>query len=175
MKEEETHVEQFSGIFDMNAQLVKRLVFVKETSSAGASRQAVEDNIEGGAHATIADDGNVYVLASAAQSQVTVVSPTGEILRRFFLKPPFDGAEPNDIFASRGAIAIGYQSAKPERVNGKLVSKYVLATYSRENGSPIAQYTDLPQEMLVCIQGTQLTFLSMGKDGRFAIRHGELR
>ena len=86
-------------------------------------------------------DGNVYVLQGTSAATLYVVAPTGEILRRFNLKPPKPGMTPLQMAAAGvGYLFIYYGRVATGAPGEDIHERGIIAVLSSETGRVTAVY-----------------------------------
>ena len=120
-------------------------------------------------------DGNIYVLQGTSAAMLYVVEPTGEIVRRFALKPPEPGMSPLQmapagvgyLFIYYGRLSVAVTNKKPAKPDyitvlnsetGKLTAVYRLA--GKGIASRLAACADSPDDFL---------FLGTSKDNHLEV------
>ena len=172
----------FTGVFDSTGTLRKQVVLADDqdiqdmavdgrvTSGHPYGNRAVEaGQMESG------DDGNVYLMRRLSSPIVYVISPGGEVVRRFVVNPGSTDFIPDSMHIAGGKIAILFREPQTRKELVKIVdlNGKELATYEEpmDNGKgtlggAFACYTDNPE---------RFTFLYTDADGHLGFKIAEPR
>lgn len=158
-----------AGVFDSEARLVKDLTMKSEAGK-----------IEGiiGAHlgdASLGPDGMLYVLKASAEPVVTVLTPAGEVARRFQLRPPLPGAQAYELHALEGRFIVSYQWSKLQKFAEGVEARSVYTVYNLYDGEPIVNYTNQVRGIPACFNEDAITFLTTTPSGFFGLLSVPLR
>ena len=166
----------FTGIFDENGKLLRKVVFPEDKSYEEAADRGdsdfLEPGLEGGGNFAVergdverGSDGNVYVVRWVYPAKVYAVADTGQIVRTFEVRPELEGRKPSFLHAGDGKLAfhfIGDEIKEDRRAIIKVVGL---------DGREYATYdTTLLGISLACYSPPErFTFLGITKDGKLRV------
>jgi len=162
-----------AGIFSPDAQLKQRL----QNTSSGLARVSNADQNSSsdipleGAIIRLGGDGNLYILLSADNARIEVLSQAGRVLRRMHLEQPFANGVADDMFVSGNRLLVVYEGEADE---GKNTLRYVV--YDAQTGEVIRQYQPEFSGTAACFEdGDSVTVLVREpSSGAIAIGTAEL-
>ncbi|HET9698680.1 MAG TPA: hypothetical protein VFP40_17545 [Terriglobales bacterium] len=127
-------IEPYNAVFDSSGKLVKEVVLEGDAAivakvkngetldpysqDAGRKRNT---SITFGA-VVAATDGNLYILRKTSPAEIYVVSPSGEVVRKFSVKSDEWVLMPSDIFEKDGRLAVVFNSwGRPSQIISEAV------------------------------------------------------
>ncbi|HKV95397.1 MAG TPA: hypothetical protein VJW20_22820 [Candidatus Angelobacter sp.] len=175
----------FTAIFRSDGKLLKEISFedderihkmTLERDPVITSAMAPNDNrAVAFGHVQPAKDGNLYVMRWMSPAVIYVVSPGGEVLRRFTVDPGDDKMMPLQMFLSENRIAMLFRNGGTRAQIMKVVdlTGKELATYDAVGTDPKAPLG----AAFACYSGKteRFSFLSSDDDHRLLIRITEPR
>lgn len=167
--------QPFTAVFDASGNMVKQVRLpgdvtpgtspVQGTAGLAASTGAAVVLGE----AVPAEDGNVYLSRSGAQSVVYVISPAGEVLRRMALSPPQNELRPGPLKVSGGRLAVEFFSlGDPNQNNLDLLKQtHIYSIYDAATGERLLDYAESPKlrGAFACYTPSYFSFVG-GSGGR---------
>jgi hypothetical protein len=160
----DTEGEPYTAVFDRNGKLLKELSLEGDVKQQKDSRGGFMREVVLGGEVP-AEDGNIYLMRQTEKHLFFVISPGGEVVRKFTLvSPSEDWYCYPEFFVAGGKILLGfYRPGAEDRSRGTMV--YCL--YDAESGEHQADFESSPEisGTLACYTPNQFTFLSVADDG----------
>ncbi|HEX9119300.1 MAG TPA: hypothetical protein VF840_02060 [Terriglobales bacterium] len=168
----------FVGIFNSSGQLVRQVTL------RGDLRKDASDVVEGNERgldadeayaaaldmsaAETGDDRNVYLARPGWRGPIFVISPTGEMVKKFFVPGPTPKASLGSFKVSRGQVAVQFVEANPDRTKS---SRVTFSVFDASTGKKIREYS-VPEEIrlgFACYSQDEMAFVGGDKDQRLRI------
>ncbi len=171
-QKEETKRTAFTGIFDSRGRLLQELVLPEDVQLQTAPDRNNPASYPGSAiylgRAVTGEDGNIYLLRNTAKPIVYVISPTGEVVRRFQVTPPSDKSGPPAMKLAAGRLVFDFFEPPPP---GSRRMQLVLYLVDAQTGEKLWEY-ELPPAVagaFACYNGRDFIFLTMTEDRHLAL------
>lgn len=157
----------FTAIFDRSGRMVSRLSFKSDKKMVEQPTEPTEGAlpaIESG-NVAASDDGNAYIMRRLKTTLVSVVSPSGQLLRTFAITPP-ENYDPIAMRVANGRLIFTFQNGKQRNV------EILYGRYSTINGEAWAIYKpgkDI-RGIFGCYENDQFTFLGVSDSKRVIVK-----
>ena len=170
----------FIGIFDRKGKLLQEVLLPGDVRFEAEQRQEDQksENLPGTAidlsRALAGDDGSIYFFRGGANPTVYVISPTGEVLRHFSIKPPSEHAANPSIFLGAGRLAFDFYEPGSQ---GNPRTRLTFLVVDAQTGEELWVYEPAKDLFGIpaCYSGRDFTFLSMTPDRHLALLRASAR
>jgi hypothetical protein len=169
----------FTGVFSSSGKLIRKVTTQKDDESA-ASAEAGDPNVvpsngQGNlavlyGEAVAAVDGNVYLMRSGSRAWVHAVSPSGEVLRSFYVDSGDSGLVAASMKAAPGRLVIAFRRGNVAGILLKVVDL---------EGNPIGEYAStenkFPAAFMACYLPPAFIFTQPNAQGLLRLHKAEPR
>jgi hypothetical protein len=178
--ESEREQKPFIGIFDRKGKLVQEVLLPRDVHFDTGPKQDEQrpENLPGTAidlsRTLTGDDGSIYFLRAGPNPTIYVISPAGEILRYFSIKPPTEHAANPSAFLGAGRLVFDFYEPRPQETPR---TRLIFLVVDAQTGEELWLYEPAKDLFGIpaCYSGQDFTFLSMTPDRHLALLRASAR
>jgi hypothetical protein len=163
----------FTGLFDAYGRL-KRQVGDAAERAADSKHPPPRPTLHLDS-ARVGPDGYLYVLRATSPARIEILGESAELIREVRLQPPFKDAQAMELHVVPGRLMVAYQGPQETDPQSKAKRRKVrVAVYDSMTGELLVTYEFRVKGMLACYGPTDITFLTVTPQSKFAILRAEL-
>lgn len=164
--------EAFTAVFDSEGRLLREITLpgdVKpEKVEAGGKVQIKENAAISLGMAVASDDGNIYLMRASRNALIYVISPAGEVLRRFVISPPAEKFQPHTMSVAGRRIVLEFVGENP---GGMKAQPKIFSLVDAQSGERLYNYFLPPTHggIFACYSPNGFLFLGSSKDQKLTV------